>query len=164
MKDFYLKLPQNRNEFALFLLIVSIISVNIIAPIIGMLETGFTVQHYKQILAVIPEMWISIIVLVLLTGKPASLLKNLIVNERDSFNTQITINILCNVLIISAIMTILGTWIGQQQIFLLPFHTYFNNWPRNFAIAFVVEALIAQPIARQVLLYHHLRVVKSKEG
>ncbi|MCC4411540.1 hypothetical protein LMB83_05720 [Limosilactobacillus reuteri] len=45
MKDFYLKLPQNRNEFVLFLLIVSIISVNIIAPIIGMLETGFTIQH-----------------------------------------------------------------------------------------------------------------------
>ncbi|MFR0612400.1 hypothetical protein ACLUW2_08005 [Limosilactobacillus balticus] len=70
MKDFYLKLPQNRNEFVLFLLIVSIISVNIIAPIIGMLETGFTIQHYKQVLAVIPEMWLSIIIVVLLASKP----------------------------------------------------------------------------------------------
>lgn len=161
MKDFYLKLPQNRNEFVLFLLIVSIISVNLIAPIIGMLETGFTIQHYKQILAVIPEMWLSIIIVVLLASKPASFLKESIVSEKDSFNTQITINILCNVLIVSAVMTIIGTWIGQQQFFILPLHTYFNNWPRNFAIAFVVEALIAQPIARQVLLYHHLKGVKN---
>ena len=161
MKDFYLKLPQNRNEFVLFLLIVSIISVNLIAPIIGMLETGFTIQHYKQILAVIPEMWLSIIIVVLLASKPASFLKESIVSEKDSFNTQITINILCNVLIVSAVMTIIGTWIGQQQFFILSLHTYFNNWPRNFAIAFVVEALIAQPIARQVLLYHHLKGVKN---
>lgn len=161
MKDFYLKLPQNRNEFVLFLLIVSIISVNLIAPIIGMLETGFTIQHYKQILAVIPEMWLSIIIVVLLASKPASFLKESIVSEKDSFNTQITINILCNVLIVSAVMTIIGTWIGQQQFFILPLHTYFNNWPRNFAIAFVVEALIAQPIARQVLLYHHLKGIKN---
>ncbi|MBB1128216.1 hypothetical protein [Limosilactobacillus balticus] len=161
MKDFYLKLPQNRNEFVLFLLIVSIVSVNIIAPIIGMLETGFTIQHYKQVLAVIPEMWLSIIIVVLLASKPASFLKKSIVSEKDSFNTQITINILCNVLIVSAVMTMIGTWIGQQQVFTLPLHTYFNNWPRNFAIAFVVEAVIAQPIARQVLLYHHLKAIKN---
>ena len=161
MKDFYLKLPQNRNEFVLFLLIVSIISVNIIAPIIGMLETGFTIQHYKQVLAVIPEMWLSIIIVVLLANKPANFLKESIVSEKDSFNTQITINILCNVLIVSAVMTMIGTWIGQQQLFILPLHTYFNNWPRNFAIAFVVEAVIAQPIARQVLLYHHLKAIKN---
>ncbi|MFR0612399.1 hypothetical protein ACLUW2_08000 [Limosilactobacillus balticus] len=87
--------------------------------------------------------------------------KESIVSEKDSFNTQITINILCNVLIVSAVMTMIGTWIGQQQVFTLSLHTYFNNWPRNFAIAFVVEAVIAQPIARQVLLYHHLKAIKN---
>ncbi|CDI57635.1 hypothetical protein WCV21_00120 [Lactobacillus helveticus] len=55
-------------------------------------------------------------------------------------------------------MTIIGTWIGQRQISFAPFYTYFNNWLRNFGIAFAVEALIAQPIARKVLLFKHIHL------
>ena len=55
-------------------------------------------------------------------------------------------------------MTIIGTWIGQRQISFASFYTYFNNWPRNFGIAFAVEALIAQPIARKVLLFKHIHL------
>ena len=32
--DFYMKLPRNKKEFALFMGVISIISVNIIAPLI----------------------------------------------------------------------------------------------------------------------------------
>jgi hypothetical protein len=32
---------------------------------------------------------------------------------------------------------------------------FFYKWPRNAAVSFVVEALIAQPIARIVMLKMH---------
>jgi len=36
-----------------------------------------------------------------------------------------------------------------------PIILFFYKWPRNFAISFAVEALIAQPIARLVMLKLH---------
>jgi len=36
-----------------------------------------------------------------------------------------------------------------------PIRMFFYKWPRNFAISFAVEALIAQPIARLVMLKLH---------
>ena len=39
--EFYMKLPRSKKEFALFMGIVSIISVNIIAPLITFFEAGF---------------------------------------------------------------------------------------------------------------------------
>lgn len=44
MKEFYMRLPRDGYETILFMGIVSIISVNIIAPLISMLETGFSVH------------------------------------------------------------------------------------------------------------------------
>ena len=40
--DFYMKLSRNSKEFALFLGIVAVISVNIIAPVIPGFEVGFS--------------------------------------------------------------------------------------------------------------------------
>lgn len=42
--DFYMRLPRDHREFALFLLIVSLISVNLIAPLISMFELGFSFE------------------------------------------------------------------------------------------------------------------------
>lgn len=150
-----MKLPRDGYETALFMGIVSVISVNLIAPLITMLELGFSWTHYAQTLRIIPVMWVAVIVIVILAQGPATKLKNVIVDNHDSFNSQILIDILCHVVLVSAAMTIVGTWIGQRHVSLAPFYSYINNWPRNFAIAFAVEGLIAQPIARRVLLYKH---------
>ncbi|AJY60886.1 hypothetical protein DM473_02170 [Lactobacillus helveticus] len=158
MKKGYMQLPHNVHETMIFMGIVSIISVNIITPLISMFETSFSWHNYLMTLSIIPFMWMAVIIIVLLAQKPAIVLKNQFVDKHDSFGAQITVNILCNVIIISVIMTIIGTWIGQRQISFAPFYTYFNNWPRNFGIAFAVEALIAQPIARKVLLFKHIHL------
>jgi len=42
--EFYTKLPRNKKEFALFMAVISVISVNIIAPLITFFEVGFTCQ------------------------------------------------------------------------------------------------------------------------
>lgn len=159
--DFHMRMPRNGKEFILFLGIVSIVSVIIIAPLITMLEIGFSMNTWLGTLKVLPTIWVFVVILVLLTHGPAEKLANKIVAEGDSFNSKITINVLCNVLLMSIFMTVIGTWIGMRSINFDIFKSYFHVWPRNFSIALGVELLIAQPIARFVLLKLHQRIDRT---
>ena len=153
--EFYMKLPRNKKEFALFLLIISIISVNIIAPLITCFEVGFHMYVWADAIKIIPFIWICVIALVLITYKPAEWLTARIVEKEDSFNSHIIINILCTVFLMSIFLTVIGTWIGNRQVSMEPIRMFFYKWPRNIAISFAVEAFIAQPIARAVMLRIH---------
>jgi len=153
--DFFMKLPRNKREFALFMAIVSVISVNIIAPLITCLEFGFRLEMWKDALRIIPFVWVGVIACVLVTIKPSEWLTKKIVSPNDSFNAQICVNILCTVFFMSILLTVIGTWIGTRRVSLDPFRSFFFKWPRNFAVSFAVEALIAQPIARFALLKLH---------
>lgn len=51
------RLPQNSKEGILFMLIISIISVNTIAPIIVGMELGFSKANYLETLKIIPFMF-----------------------------------------------------------------------------------------------------------
>ena len=81
--DFYMKLPRNKKEFALFMAVISIISVNIIAPLITCFEAGFHLSVWGDALRVIPFIWCSVIALVLLTYKPAEWMTSKIINKND---------------------------------------------------------------------------------
>ncbi len=153
--DFYMKLPRNKKEFALFMVIISIISVNIIAPLITFFELGFHLSVWADTLKVIPFIWMTVVALVLLTYKPAEWLTSRVIKKDDSFGAHIVINILFTVFLMSIFLTVLGTWIGRRQISMDPIYMFFYKWPRNFAISFFVEACIAQPIARIALLKLH---------
>ena len=153
--DFYMKLPRTPKEFSLFLAVISIISVNIIAPLITCFEMGFTLEVWLDTLTVIPFIWISVVAVVLITYKPAEWLTSLIVKKDDSFGSHIMINILCTVFLMSILLTVIGTWVGTQHISMDPIYTFFYKWPRNAAISFFTEACIAQPIARLVMLKLH---------
>lgn len=159
--EFYMKLPRNVKEFTLFLGIISIISVNIIAPIITCFEAGFHMYIWADVLKVMPFIRMSVVALVLITHKPAELLTNSIINKDDSFNSHIIVNTLCTVLIMSIFLTVIGTWIGTRHISMEPINMFFYKWPRNFAISLGVELCIAQPIARFVMLKIHL--IKDKK-
>jgi hypothetical protein len=78
-----------------------------------------------------------------------------IVDKDDSFNSHIIINTMCCVFLMSIFLTIVGTWIGNRQISMYPIINFFHKWPRNFAISFAVELLIAQPIAWMVMYKIH---------
>lgn len=160
--NFSSKLPQNKKEFALFMAVISVISVNIIAPLITCFESGFRLSVWAQSLQAVPFIWLNVIVLVLLTYKPAEWLTGKIVSPSDSFNSHILANILCSVLLMSVFLTIIGTWIGMRQISLLPIQQFFYKWPRNFSISFAVECCVAQPIARFVMYkLHQLQKTKA---
>lgn len=150
-----MKLPRNKKEFALFMAVISILSVNIIAPLITCFEAGFHLYIWADALKVIPFIWVSVIFFVLLTYKPAEWLTAKVVQQGDSFSSHIVINILCTVFLMSIFLTVVGTWIGSKQISLEPIQFFFYKWPRNFSISFAVELLVAQPIARFVLLKLH---------
>lgn len=156
-----MKLPRNGKEFALFLGIISVLSVNIIAPLITMFEMGFSLETWAGTYRVIPFIWIFVVILVLLTYLPADKMANKIVAENDSFNSKIIVNTLCNVLLMSIFMTVIGTWVGMGTISTYVFKNFFHVWPRNFAISFGVELLIAQPIARTVLYKMHVAMDKK---
>lgn len=153
--DFHMKLPRNFKEFLLFLAVISIISVNIIAPLITCFEMGFSMEVWKNVLKVIPFIWISVVIIVFITHKPAEVMTSKIVAKDDSFNSHIIINTLCTVFLMSILLTVIGTWIGMRQITMEPIRMFFYKWPRNFAISLGVELLVAQPIARLVMLKLH---------
>ena len=153
--DFYMKLPRSKKEFALFMAVISVISVNIIAPLITCFEVGFRMDVWAQAIRIMPLIWITVIALVLMTYKPASWLTSKIVAREDSFSAHMLANILCSVFLMSIFLTVIGTWIGSRQVSMEPISLFFYKWPRNFAISFAVEALIAQPLARLVMVKLH---------
>jgi hypothetical protein len=155
-----MKLPRNKGEFALFIAVISILSVNIIAPLITCFEIGFSFAAWADVLSVLPFIWLTVVALVLLTYKPAEWLTQKIVSHDDSFHATVTVNILCTVFLLSVCLTVIGTWIGSRHFSLEPIFGFFYKWPRNFTIALVVELLIAQPIARFVMLKYHQRIDK----
>ena len=55
--EFYMKLPRNKKEFVLFLMVISIISVNIIAPLITCFEVGFSMAVWGDVFTVIPYLY-----------------------------------------------------------------------------------------------------------
>ena len=143
------RLPQNAKEGILFLLIISIISVNTIAPIIIGLERGFSKEVYMEKLKILPIMWIIVVTLVsLVAGPVVGKVMPMFVGKTDGFNARVLLNTLLNVTVLSLFLSVIGTWVGTGEISLEPFKNFLHIWPRNFAIAFWIELLIAQPIAR----------------
>ena len=159
-----MKLPRNKKEFALFLAIISVISVNIIAPLITCFEAGFSLYVYRDVLSVLPFIWLSVIAIVLLTYIPAEKMTEKIVDKKDSFRSHIVVNILCTVFLMSIFLTVVGTWIGTRSITWEPIRMFFYKWPRNFAISLFVEMCIAQPIARFVIYRLHSRLDRRSSG
>ena len=156
--EFYLKLPRNKKEFTLFMAVISVISVNIIAPLITFFEVGFSLHIWADTLTIIPYIWATVILLVLITYKPAEWLTMRIIKDSDSFGAHIIVNILFSVLLMSVFLTVVGSWIGNRSISIDPIRMFFYKWPRNFSVSFFVEACIAQPIARFFMRKLHQRV------
>lgn len=152
---FHMRLPRDGREFPLFLLIVSVISVNIIAPVIAMYNTESSVATWLDVLKMLPILWLVVVIMVVITNKPARLIANKIISPTDSFNAHIMAELLCNVMLMSFVMTLLMNLVlgGASNLS----DAFVHQWPRNFAIAFAVEALLAHPVAHFVMHNYHTR-------
>ncbi|WP_438491676.1 hypothetical protein [Paenibacillus sp. IHBB 3054] len=159
------RLPRNAKEGILFLLIISIISVNTIAPIIVGLELGFSKEVYLDTLRIIPFMWIIVVLLVrLVAGPVVGKVMPKFMGQTDGFNARVLLNTLLNVTVLSILLSIIGTWVGTKQISLEPFKNFLHIWPRNFGIAFWIELLVAQPIARFAMKTLHASKDRKTES
>ncbi|KKI89206.1 membrane protein [Bacillus sp. SA1-12] len=159
------RLPQNSKEGLIFLLIISIISVNTIPQIIMGMERGFSIENYLETLKIIPFMWIIVVLLVKVVAGPlVGKVMPKFAGQTDGFNARVLLNTLLNVTVLSMLLTIIGTWIGTKQISLEPFQHFFHSWFRNFGVAFWIELLIAQPIARFAMKKIHERQASQAEG
>ena len=162
--EFYMKLPRSKKEFALFMGIVSIISVNIIAPLITFFWSRFPpvclsgCAHRPAVDLAERHRRCPIDYI------PAEKMTAKIVSKGDSFNAHIVVNILCTVLMMSVLLTVIGTWIGTRSVSWEPIQMFFHKWPRNFSISLFVEMCIAQPVARFALYRLHLRLDKKTNG
>jgi hypothetical protein len=162
--DFYMKLPRNKKEFALFIAIISILSVNIIAPLITCFELNFSLATWHQTLKVMPFIWIVVVIFVLLTNKPAAFVTTKLMQKEDSFRSHMIINCLVNVAMMSIVLSVVATWIGTHSFTMEPVRHFFYRWPRNFSLSFFVELCIAQPLARFVLLKKHQAEEKKEHA
>ncbi|WP_453989731.1 hypothetical protein [Bacillus nitroreducens] len=159
------RLPQNAKEGILFLLIVSIISVNTIAPIIMGMERGFSKESYFETLKIIPFMWVIVVLLVKVVAGPlVGKIMPKFVGKTDGFNARILLSTVLNVTVLSILLTIIGSWVGTKQISLEPFQNFFHSWFRNFGVAFWIELVIAQPIARFAMKKVHQRKANQAES
>lgn len=149
--EYYMRLPRNKREFCLFMAIISVISVNIIAPLITCFEMGFSTSTWAAALRTMPYIWVGVIACVLATCYPAEWATRRVLDEGDSYNAHILTNILVTVCMISIVLTVVAPWIATGGISMEPIDQFFFRWPRNFAISLFVEALIAQPIARATM-------------
>ena len=102
-------------------------------------------------------MWVIVILLVRLVAGPiVGKLLPIFVGKTDGFNARVLLNTLLNVTVLSLCLSIIGTWVGLGEINTVPFEKFLHIWPRNFAIAFWIELLFAQPIARFVMKKMHI--------
>lgn len=100
------RLPRNAKEGILFLLIISILSVNTIAPIIVGLELGFSKEVYIDTLKIIPFMWIIVVLLVrLLAGPVVGKVMPKFMGQTDGFNARVLLNTLLNVTVLSILLS-----------------------------------------------------------
>lgn len=52
---------------------------------------------------------------------------------------------------------VIESWVVQRHISVDPIQEFFYHWPKNFCIAFWIEMLLAQPIARFVMKTMHVK-------
>lgn len=153
---FRMRLPRNKREFCLFMAVISVISVNIIAPVITCFEMGFSFSSWASALHAVPFVWLAVIACVLATYYPAEWVTAHFLEKGDSYNARILVDILATVCMMSVVLTVAAPWIAAGQVSLEPVEHFFYRWPRNFAVSFAVEALVAQPVARAAMNRLHL--------
>ena len=130
---------------------------------------GYTLDTFTDFLATYIVIW-PVMFLVAFTlantvvGWCAKRIVKRYIGPEDSSNAYICFNIIACVLLMSVILTFLGGLVGETIGFILGgpqmdvlglAANWINIWPRNFCIAFWVEMLIAQPVARRAMYRMH---------
>ena len=140
---------------------------------------GYTPGTFGDFLGVLIVVWPIIFLVAFalantVVGKISTAVIRRYLGPNDSTNAFIVFNIVVCVLLMSVILTFLGGLIGESIGYLMGgsgvdviglLENWPRIWPRNFCIAFWVEMLVAQPVARGVMVrIHKARMGRAPEG
>lgn len=157
------RLPQSAKEGILYGGVICFITVVVMLFLnIGIAFGNINKEAIIAIVTLLPIIWVvAMLVETIIVGKITEKLVNKFVAPTDGFNTKILFNIVFCVTGMSMIMTILGSMIGNGEISMEPFTTFFSHWPRNFCVAFWCEILLAQPAGRLTMKALHQHQTKK---
>ncbi len=146
------RLPHNAKEGAIYGATICFLT--------ALLMTSFNVMLYSQgdalqsIAIYFPLMFvIAMVIEPLIVGRLAEKAMNRLSPATDSGNAKILFRMVFTVFGMSLLMTTIGTVISNGSEGLLG--RLLNDWPRNFFIVLLAEALLIQPIARAVMVKMH---------
>ncbi|OMD73022.1 MULTISPECIES: DUF2798 domain-containing protein [Paenibacillus] len=151
------RLPHNSKEGAIYGIIICTLTVIFMTTFNIVLNSGtINLAIVTKILIAMPFIWIIAMFLQpIVVGPIVDKIVRKLTTPTDSFYPKILLNTLFTVLGMCALMTLIGTIIGNgfsKNILL----TFLNTFPRNFLIVLFLECIIIQPIARWVMVKIHI--------
>ena len=158
-----LRLPWSNREGLLYGGIIAIITCIIMATFNIARSFGkFDAEVMLTSLKCIPIIWVIVMLLMtFIVGRIANYGVRHFTEPTDGFNTRIVFNIIFCVTMMSMSMTLIGPLVGTIMSGQLEIMEVFMEWPylwpTNFCVAFWVEMLVAQPLARIVMKRMHIR-------
>ena len=151
------RLPWSTKEMLLYGAVISLITSLIMCEFNLFKSAGASFDVFIDGLISLPAIWM-VVMLNFIVEPVACKVVQKYTEPTDSFYTKIVFNIIPCVLMMSAIMTIVGSGIGHLfagNLSLQIVYDWPSNWPVNFCVAFWVEMLVAQPAARHLMKCIH---------
>ncbi|WP_242542787.1 DUF2798 domain-containing protein [Vagococcus fluvialis] len=151
-------LPHNKKEGLLYGSTIAIITVLFMVILNTYINLGtISYIHIPQILKLIIILFIIAMLLEnFVVSYFVNKLNTYFVHEKDSFNARILFTILFTVIGMSFTMTWIAPFVSSGfELSTISFNLFISNWPKNFGIVFALELLIAQPLARKLMVVIH---------
>lgn len=165
-----LRVPWSNKEGVLYGGVIAILTSLIMCTFNSVKTAGeLTVDSVVEGLVCVPFVWACVMVLMtFVIGRVADWFVRKYTMPADSFYTKIVFNIIPCVMLTSAIMTLVGPEIGcilgEGALSIDPVYAWPESWAINFFVAFWVEMVFAQPVARSVMKHKHLRMLQGGGG
>ncbi len=170
-----LRLPWNPREGILYGCIIASLSSFLIGGYNVYDSLGYDLEHLYDFITDFIVVWpVVFVVAFLLAGTVVQKISRWILSKFLSpghgINAYLFCNITVSVLLMSAIMSFMGGLVGHCIGALMGngdldimglVEIWPSIWPRNFCIAFFLEMLFVQPLARNVMVRIHRRKLNS---
>lgn len=145
-------MPTNKKENVVFGVCICIIMVFFMGLLnISIHLGGFNLNSIKTAIVAFPvTLIIAYLLETFIVGKLNHILLGKFVKKTDSKNAYILFNCFFIVTMMSIIMTIIGGFLGGDNLHTI-FTEFFIRWPRNFCAAFFLNILVAGPVSRFIL-------------
>lgn len=158
------RLPMNKKEGLLYGIIICGISATTMC--FYNLYLGFGEINQDMLVTFAKSLPLFFVIAMLLENFVVSHFANLLIHkfshDEDSFNAKLLFTILFTVLGMSFFMTFIGDVVGHGLVVNTgTLSRFVMAWPRNFGVVLALELLVAQPVARKVMVMIHTKNIED---